>query len=94
VARQTYFRVIPYQNLKTASWTLDLWAGYFKINPKIGGLWGTDIPRVHQKDKRPHERPMGPIICEVIPSWAWGRMTSEVDRHKIGSTQAQMAQRI
>jgi hypothetical protein len=21
-------------------------------------LWGTDIPRVHQKDKRPHERPV------------------------------------
>jgi hypothetical protein len=49
---------------------LDLWADYFKINPKIGGLWGTDIPRVHQKDKRPHERPMCPIIREVIPSWA------------------------
>jgi hypothetical protein len=32
---------------KTTSWTLDLWAGYFKINPKIGGLWETDIPRVH-----------------------------------------------
>jgi hypothetical protein len=57
-------------------------------------LWGTDIPRVHQKDKRPHERLVGPIIREVIPSWAWGRTTSEVDRHKIGSTQAQMARQI
>jgi hypothetical protein len=36
---------------KTASWTWNLWAVYFKINPKIGGLWGTDIPRVHWKDK-------------------------------------------
>jgi hypothetical protein len=34
-------------------------------------LWGTDIPRVHQKDKIPHEKPVGPIIREVIPSWAW-----------------------
>jgi hypothetical protein len=51
-------------------------------------LWGTDIPRVHQKDKRPHKRPVGPIIREVIPSWAWGRAPSEVDRYKIGSTQA------
>jgi hypothetical protein len=57
-------------------------------------VWGTDIPRDHQKDKRPHERPVGPIIREVIPSWAWGRTPSEVDRHKIGSMQAQMARRI
>jgi hypothetical protein len=76
---------------KTASWTLDFWVGYFKINLKIRGLWGMDIPRVHQKDKRSHERPMGPIIREVIPSWAWERTPSEVDRHKIRSTQAQMA---
>jgi hypothetical protein len=55
---------------KTTSSTLDLWAGYFKINPKIGGLWGTDIPRVHQKDKMPREGPVGPIIRKVIPSWA------------------------
>jgi hypothetical protein len=34
-------------------------------------MWGTDIPRVHWKDKRPHERPKGPIIRKVIPSWAW-----------------------
>jgi hypothetical protein len=45
-------------------------------------LWGTDIPRVHWKDKRPHERLEGPIIRKVIPSWAWGRMTSEADRPK------------
>jgi hypothetical protein len=55
---------------------------------------GTDIPRVHQKDKRPHERPVGPIIHEVIPSWPWERMPSEADRHKIRSTQAQTARRI
>ena len=28
-------------------WTKNLWADYFKINSKFGGLWGTDIPRVH-----------------------------------------------
>jgi hypothetical protein len=33
-------------------------------------LWGTDIPRVPWKDKRPHERPKGPINRKVIPSWA------------------------
>jgi hypothetical protein len=33
--------------MKPASWAYDLWADYLKINPKIGGLWGTDIPRVH-----------------------------------------------
>jgi hypothetical protein len=67
---------------KTASWTLDLWAGYFKINPKIGGLWGTDITRVHQKDKMPREGPVGPIIRNVIPLWAWGRMPNKPDRRK------------
>jgi hypothetical protein len=36
-------------------------------------LWGTDIPRVHQKDKRPHERPKGPIIRKVIPLVGLGR---------------------
>jgi hypothetical protein len=55
-------------------------------------LWGTDIPRVHWKDKRPHERPKGPINRKVIPSWAWGGMTSEADRHKAGSVRAQTAQ--
>jgi hypothetical protein len=55
-------------------------------------VWGTDIPRVHWKDKRPHERPKGPINCKVIPSWAWGRTTSEADRHKAGSVRARMAQ--
>jgi hypothetical protein len=55
-------------------------------------LWGTDIPRVHWKDKRPHERPECLIIRKVIPSWAWGRMTSEADRHKARSVRAQTAQ--
>jgi hypothetical protein len=27
--------------------TKNLWVDYFKINSKIGGLWGTDILRVH-----------------------------------------------
>jgi hypothetical protein len=40
-------------------------------------LWGTDIPRVHWKGKRPHERPKGPINCKAIPSWAWGGTISE-----------------
>jgi hypothetical protein len=31
-------------------------------------VWGTDIPRVHWKDKRHHERLEGPIIRKVIPS--------------------------
>jgi hypothetical protein len=26
-----------------------------------------------EEDKRPHERPKGPIIREVIPWWAWER---------------------
>jgi hypothetical protein len=55
-------------------------------------LWGTDIPRVHWKDKRPHEGPNGPINHKVIPSWAWRRTTSEADRHKAGSVRARMAQ--
>jgi hypothetical protein len=67
---------------KTTSWTLDLWAGYFKINPKIGGLWGTDIPRVHQKDKMPREGPVGPIIRKVIPLWAWGGTSNKPERCK------------
>jgi hypothetical protein len=58
----------------------------------LGKLWGTDIPWVHWKDKRPHGRPKGPINRKVIPSWAWGGMTSEADRHKAGSVQAQTTQ--
>jgi hypothetical protein len=62
------------------SWTWDLWTDYLKINPKIGGLWGTDIPRVHWKGKRPHERPKGPINRKAIPSWAWeGQSVKQVD---------------
>jgi hypothetical protein len=36
---------------------------------------------------------MGLIIREVILSWAWERTPSEVDRHGIGSAQAQTARR-
>jgi hypothetical protein len=64
----------------------------FRVHLLVAPLWGTDIPRVHWKDKRPHERPEGPIIRKVIPSWAWGRMTSEADRHKAGSVRARTAQ--
>jgi hypothetical protein len=43
-------------------------------------MWGTDIPRVHWKDKRPHERPKSPINREVIPSWAWEkRLVKQID---------------
>jgi hypothetical protein len=65
---------------------------YYSTRGTTRSVWGTDIPRVHWKDKRPHERPGGPIIRKVIPSWAWGRTTSEADRHKAGSVRAQMAQ--
>jgi hypothetical protein len=35
---------------------------------------GDRYPPVHQKDKRPHKRPKGPIIRnKVIPLWAWER---------------------
>jgi hypothetical protein len=68
--------------------------GFSKLTQltRIHLVWGIDIPRVHWKDKRPHERPEGPIIRKVIPSWAWGRMTSEADRHKAGSVRAQTTQ--
>jgi hypothetical protein len=35
--------------IKIKNYKLDLesLANCFKINSKIGGLWGTDIPRVH-----------------------------------------------
>jgi hypothetical protein len=79
--------------LKSKDWKLDLGSlgRLFQNQPKIGGLWGTDIPRVHQKDKRPHERPKGPIIRKVIPLVGLGETTSEADRHKAGSVQAQTA---
>jgi hypothetical protein len=40
-------------------------------------MWGTDIPQVHWKSKRPHKRPKGPINRKVIPSWAWGGTISK-----------------
>jgi hypothetical protein len=45
-------------------------------------LWGTDISRVHGKGKRPRERPEGPIIRKVVPSWALGGTSNEADRRK------------
>jgi hypothetical protein len=54
-------------------------------------LWGTNIPRVHWKGNRPHERPKSPINREVTPSWAWGEMTREADRHKAGWAQIRTA---
>jgi|SRR5690242_1648625 hypothetical protein len=35
--------IVPYN--KPIGRTKNLWADYFKINSKIRGLWGTDIPR-------------------------------------------------
>jgi hypothetical protein len=47
---------------------------------RIAPVWGTDIPRVHWKDKRPHERPKSPINSEVTPSWAWEkRLVKQID---------------
>jgi hypothetical protein len=45
----------------------------FQNRPKDRGLVGDRYPRVHQKDKRPHERPKGPIIRKVIPLMGLGR---------------------
>jgi hypothetical protein len=49
-------------------------AGFYEAMEK---LWGTNIPRVHWKSKRPHERPKGPINCKVILSWVWGGTISK-----------------
>jgi hypothetical protein len=57
----------------------------------VGVMWGTDIPQVHWKGKRPHERLKGPINRKVIPSWAWGGTISKADRRKVGSVQARTA---
>ena len=64
-----------------------------KSTQRSGACGGQISPRVHWKDKRPHERPKSPINREVTPSWAWGGMTSEADRHKAGSMQARKARR-
>jgi hypothetical protein len=54
-------------------------------------LWGTDIPRVHWKGKRPHERPKGPINRKDIPSWAWKGTISKAGWRKAGLVQARTA---
>jgi hypothetical protein len=53
---------------------IDIWHHFLRDH-----LWGKDIPRVHRKDKRPHKRPVGLIIRKLIPSWAWGGTSSEVN---------------
>jgi hypothetical protein len=57
----------------------------------VASVWGTDIPRVHWKSKRHHERPKGPIHRKVILSWAWGGTISKADRHEAGWVQARTA---
>jgi hypothetical protein len=37
--------IVPYN--KPIGRTKNLWAKYFKIKSKIGGLLGTNIPQVH-----------------------------------------------
>jgi hypothetical protein len=53
--------------------------GKVHVGPITWEVWGTDIPRVHWKDKRPRKRPAGPIIRKVTPSWAWGGTSAKVD---------------
>jgi hypothetical protein len=48
------------------------------FTPGSPAVWGTDIPWVHWKDKRPHERPEGPIIRKVTSSWAEGGTLAKV----------------
>jgi hypothetical protein len=64
------------------------------LKPLEVRLWGTDIPRVHQKSKRPHERPKGPINREDILSWAWGGTSSKADRHGAGLVQTRTAHNV
>jgi hypothetical protein len=45
----------------------------------LGATFGDGYPRVHRKGKRPHKRPVGPIIRKVIPSWAWGGTSNATD---------------
>jgi hypothetical protein len=77
--RQAYF--------KTASLTWNLWADYFKINSKIGGLWGTDIPGPLE-GKKASRKALGPLFHKATPSWARGGTSDRMDRHEIGSTRA------
>jgi hypothetical protein len=87
-ARQTYFQGISYQNQKLQAGPRIFGPFISKSTQRLGAC-GTDIPRVHWKAKRPRERPAGPIIRKVIPSWAWGGTSGKVDWHKIELTQAQ-----
>jgi hypothetical protein len=65
--------------IKNCKLDLESLGRLFQNQPKDWGLWGTDITRVHWKAKRPRERPMGPIIRKVIPSWAWGGTPAKMD---------------
>jgi hypothetical protein len=56
--------------IKNCKLDLESLGRLFRNQPKYWGLVVTDIPRVHWKAKRPREKPAGPIIRKVIPSWA------------------------
>jgi hypothetical protein len=80
----------PSPKSKTASWTQNLWDDYFKINSKIGGLWGIDIPGPLE-GKKASRKALGPLLRKAIPSWARGGMSGRMDRHEIGSTRTRAA---
>jgi hypothetical protein len=65
--------------IKNCKLDLESLGRLFQNQPKDWGLWGTDIPWVHWKDKRPRERPEGPIIRKVTSSWAEGGAPAKVD---------------
>jgi hypothetical protein len=64
-----------------ASWTYNLWADYFKINSKIGGLWGTDIPRSTRRQEG-LAKGFGLIISQGRPFMGQGRIAGEMGRHE------------
>jgi hypothetical protein len=77
--------------IKNCKLDLESLGRLFQNQPKDWRLVGDGYPRVHWKDKRPQERPVGPIIRKVTSSWAEGGTPAKVGWHKIRLTQAQTA---